>query len=113
MPTLREFVDQTLQANNLQGDPDEIIRQITEVARGRAVNNCAAISDEEVREMIINNAELSAVIAREKAEKQAQEKEKKQHEQQLAKQNKDAEKLEKKLEKERKVGDDAEQMSLW
>ena len=113
MPSLREFVDQTLQANSLEGNADEIIKQITEVARGRAVNGCAAISDEEVREMIINNAELSAVIAREKAEKDALEREKKELEQQLAKQKKEAEKLEKKLEKERRVSDDAEQMSLW
>lgn len=101
MPTLREFVDDVLAENNIQSDPEQIIRQITDIARTRAVNNVAAISDIEIREMVINNAELANRLAQEKkAREEAREAEKK------------AEMVKKQLEKERKTAD-GEQMVLF
>ena len=108
MPTLREFVVNVLAENNITSDPDEIIKQITEVARQRATNQVACISDEEVREMVINNADLAARIAEEKKQKEearlAREKE--------AEEKRAQEKLEKELEKERKSAS-GEQLSLF
>ena len=63
MPTLREFVEQTLAENHLDSNVDQIIKQITDIARERAVNSVAAICDEEVKEMIINNADLANRLA--------------------------------------------------
>ena len=99
--TLKEFVEKTLLENNIEGNADEIIDKITDIARQRQKNNVAAISSEEVAEMVINHAELSVKLADEKAEKEKQEKEKARKE-----------KLEKELEKERKAGN-GEQTALF
>ena len=109
MPTLKEFVTQTLNVNNIQGDPDKIVKKITEIARQRAVNNVAAISDEEVSEMVINHAELANKLKEEKAAKKEAamtptEK--------TIKEEKEADRKQKALEKERKVAG-GEQTSLW
>lgn len=97
MPTLREFVDNVLLENNITSDPEEIIKQITSIARERATNGVAAISDDEVRDMVINNADLANRLAEEKKRKAEQ---------------KEAEKRQKALEKERKAGD-GEQLGLF
>ena len=116
MPTLKEFVVNVLTENHLPGDPDEIIKKITEVARERAVQcgsgQVAFIDPEEVREMVINNAELTARIAQERAEKRAREEKEKQAKEAEAKAKKDAEKLKKSLEKEKHVSN-GEQTSLF
>ena len=118
MPTLIEFIKDVLQKENITGDPEKIAKQIEDIARERAVNNVAAISDEEVREMVINNAELSMKLAeeerikKEKEEKEAEERRlRRQEEARAKKEEQEAEKLQKKLEKERKVGD-GEQLTL-
>ena len=108
MPTLIEFINDVLQKENITGDPDKIAKQIEDIARQRAVNNVAAISDEEVREMVINNAELSLKLAEEERIK----KEKEEKEEQARKKEKEELKLQKQLEKERKVVD-GEQTSLF
>ena len=69
MPTLREFVVDVLNANNITSDPDEIIKQITNIARERATQNVAVLSDDEVRDMVINNADLANRLAQEKKAK--------------------------------------------
>lgn len=99
--TLKEFVEKTLLENNIEGNADEIIDKITDIARQRQKNNVAAISSEEVAEMVINNAELSAKLAKEKADKKKLEEEKTRQE-----------KLKKELEKERKAGN-GEQTALF
>ena len=108
MPSLREFVVNVLTENNIQSDPDKIINEITKIARTRAVNNVAAISDDEVRDMVINNADLANRLATEEREKQKREEER------IAEQQKqkEQEKLEKELEKERKLAD-GEQTTLF
>ncbi len=108
MPTLREFVTDVLQQSGIQSDADEIIKQITDIARERAENNVAAISDEEVREMVINNADLANRIAEEKRLKE----EARAREKALEEERKAKEKMEKALEKERKTSE-GEQMSLF
>jgi len=112
MPTLREFVVNVLTENNIQSDPDEIIKQITDIAKNRAVNNVAAISDDEVKEMVINNAELAARLAQEKKNKQEEAARKKAEEERIKAEQKEAEKREKALEKERKTAD-GEQLGLF
>ncbi len=116
MPTLEEFVQGTLTANNLPGDVSEIIAKIYEIAKERKASfgsmQIAAISDEEVREMVINNAELSAKIAEEKEKKARAEAEKRAQEEQLKQIQKMEEKKTKALEKERKVAG-GEQISLF
>ena len=119
MPTLREFVVDVLNENNITSDPDEIIKQITEIARQRATNNVAAISDDEIRELVINNADLANRLAQEKkAKEEAREKELELKREQLAKEKaeeeerKKQEKIEKALEEERKTSN-GEQMSLF
>ena len=101
MPTLKEFVNDVLVENNIIADQDQIIKSITQIARGRAVDGCCAISDEEVRNMVINNAELNKMFAKEKEEKNKAKKEKAAQE-----------KLQKKLEEERKKAN-GEQISLF
>lgn len=119
MPTLREFVTDVLQQSGIQSDADEIIKQITDIARERAENNVAAISDEEVREMVINNAELAQKLAREKeakAEAEAQrriEEERLKAEQKAEQQRiKEEERTAKRIEKERKRAE-GEQLALF
>ena len=101
MPTLKEFVNDVLVENNIFADQDHIIKSFTQIAWGRAVDGCCAISDEEVRNMVINNAELNKMFAKEKEEKNKAEKEKAAQE-----------KLQKKLEEERKKAN-GEQISLF
>lgn len=114
MPTLKEFVENVLAENNIQSDPDKIIEQITNIARNRAEKqddvrcSCAVISDDEVRDMVINNADLANRLAAEKKEKKRKEEERTAE---LQKQ-KEQEKLEKELEKERKLAD-GEQTTLF
>lgn len=57
---LREFVEMTMKENNINEDIDKVIEAITNEAQKRAVDNCVAISDEDVREMILNAHELIA-----------------------------------------------------
>lgn len=111
MPTLREFVEQTLAENHLESNVDEIITKITEIARGRAVNSVAAISDEEVKEMVINNADLANKLAEERKAKAKEEAEKRAEEERLKEVQRAEQKKQKALEKERKVAD-GEQLSL-
>lgn len=107
MPTLKEFVNDVLAQNNLQSDADQIIKLITDIAKERAVDNVAAISDDEVRDMVINNADLAnRLVAEKKAKEEAAAQRKAEEEA-----KKEAEKLQKKLEKERKLADGV-QMSL-
>ena len=127
MPTLIEFINDVLQKENIPGNVEEIAKQIVDIARKRATGNITvsdkeievqkvvAISDEEVREMVINNAELSMKLAEEeriKKEKEAEERRlRRQEEARAKKEEQEAEKLQKKLEKERKAGD-GEQLTL-
>lgn len=101
MPSLNEFVNSVMAENNITADSNQIIEKITEIARQRAVGGCCAISDDEIREMVINNAELVNKLAEEKAEKEKQEKEKARQE-----------RLKKELEEERKAGN-GEQTALF
>lgn len=119
MPTLREFVDNVLLENNITSDPEEIIKQITSIARERATDGVAAISDDEVRDMVINNADLANRLAEEKKRKdearikrEAIEAEKKKEAERIKAEQKEAEKRQKALEKERKAGD-GEQLGLF
>lgn len=119
MPTLNEFIADVLKKENIPGNIEEIANQIEDIARERAVNNIAAISDEEVRELVINNAELSVKLAEEKAKKEKREQEEREEkekvreaEEEKKKKEKEAEKLQKKLEKERKLAN-GEQQSLF
>lgn len=111
MPTLREFVEQTLAENHLESNVEEIIKQITDIARERAVNSVAAICDEEVKEMIINNADLANRLAQEKEAKAQEEAEKKAQEERLKQEQRAEQKKQKALEKERKTAE-GEQLSL-
>lgn len=99
--TLKEFVEKTLLENNIQGDADVIVDKITDIAKQRQKSNMAVMTSIEVEEMVINNAELSAKLAKEKADKKKLEEEKTRQE-----------KLKKKLEKERKAGN-GEQTALF
>lgn len=119
MPTLREFVDSVLAENNLTSDPEQIIRQITDIARQRAVSGCAVIDDREVRDMVINNADLANRIVEEKkrkeeaeAQRRAEAEREKVKAERLKAEQKEAEKREKALEKERKMAD-GEQLGLF
>lgn len=58
MPTLKEFIKNVLQKENIKGDVDKIAKEIEKEARKQAVHGIACICDEEVREMTINIAEL-------------------------------------------------------
>ena len=58
MPTLKEFIKNVLQKENIKGDVDKIAKEIEKEARKQAVNGIACICDEEVREMTINIADL-------------------------------------------------------
>lgn len=58
MPTLKEFIKDVLQKENIKGDVDKIAKEIEKEARKQAVNGIACICDEEVREMTINIADL-------------------------------------------------------
>lgn len=58
MPTLKEFIKNVLQKENIKGDVDKIAKEIENKARKQAVNGIACICDEEVREMTINIADL-------------------------------------------------------
>lgn len=58
MPTLKEFIKNVLQKENIHGDVDKIAKEIEKEARKQAVNGIACICDEEVREMTINIADL-------------------------------------------------------
>lgn len=118
---LKDFIQEVLTTENINGDVKEIERMITEIAQQRAEGNgCVAISDDEVRNMVINNAELSTKLAQEKAEKEAREKKEqeeadaqRQKEKEEREAKKKAERLEKKLEQERNIGNHAEQQSLF
>lgn len=98
--TLKEFIKQVLLENNMTSDIDTIASQITDIARNKSVDGCASISDEEVREMVINNADLANRIAQKKKEEDA-----------LREAELKEAKLQKKLEKERKIAD-GEQLTL-
>lgn len=106
--TLKEFVETVMVENNIQSDADEIIEHITEIARTRAEQNVAVLADDEVREMVINNAEL---VDRAREEKKKWDKERALRKAQLEMEKKEKE-LEKELEKERKV-EGGEQLSLF
>lgn len=58
MPTLKEFIKNVLQKENIHGDVDKIAKEIEKEARKQAVHGIACICDEEVREMTINIADL-------------------------------------------------------
>lgn len=58
MPTLKEFIKNVLQKENIEGDVDKIAKEIEKEAKKQAVNGIACICDEEVREMTINIADL-------------------------------------------------------
>ena len=58
MPTLKEFIKNVLQKENIEGDVDKIAKEIENKARKQAVHGIACICDEEVREMTINIADL-------------------------------------------------------
>ena len=58
MPTLKEFIKNVLQKENIKGDVDKIAKEIEKEARKQAVHGIACICDEEVREMTINIADL-------------------------------------------------------
>lgn len=106
--TLKEFVETVMAENNIQSDADEIIENITKIARTRAEQNVAVLADDEVREMVINNAEL---VERAREEKKKRDKERALRKAQLEMEKKEKE-LEKELEKERKV-EGGEQLSLF
>lgn len=110
--TLNEFISQVLQENNIEGNVEEIADQIEKIARERAVDHVAAISDEEVREMVINNAELSIKLAEEKTKKEERNKEEARKIQEEREKAKKEARLQKKLEKERKLAN-GEQQTLF
>lgn len=70
MPTLKEFVNDVVVENNLIVDQEQIIKLITDIAKERAIDGCCAISDEEVREMVINNVDLANRLTEEKKAKE-------------------------------------------
>ena len=107
MPTLREFVNGVLNENNIISDPDRIIKMITDIARERAIDHVAAISDDEVRQMVIDNAGLANKLAEEKRLREQREQELKAQEEARKK----AQKEEEKLQKERDAGT-GEQLTL-
>ena len=51
--TLKEFIKKTLFENNLNHDPDKVEKSIKEEVKKQAVNGVAAISDEDVKKMIL------------------------------------------------------------
>lgn len=106
---LKDFIQQVLVENNIVGDVKEIEKLITDIARERAVDGCCAISDDEIREMVINNAELSNKLVQEKKQKELA----KEQEEKLKEEQKKAVALEKKIEKERKINETTEQQSLF
>lgn len=112
MPTLKEFVNDVLLENNLTADADQIIKMINDIARERATDGVCAISDDEVRDMVINNVDLANRLV---AERKAKEEEKAQRlaeEEEKKKAEKEEKKLQKKLEKERQRAEGT-QISLW
>lgn len=112
MPTLREFINTVLAENNMTSNTDEIIKMITKIAKERATDGCAAISDDEVREMVINNADLAERLA--EARRLKEEEQKAKAEALAAEKNRKAEeeKLAKQLEEERKTAV-GEQLNLF
>lgn len=108
MPSLKEFVNNVLNENNLVSDADQIIKMITDIAKERAIDGCAAISDDEVRDMVINNADLANKLNEEKKAKEEAEARKQAEENA----KKEQEKIQKKLEKERQLAI-GEQTSLF
>lgn len=104
MPTLKEFVDGVIAENNMTADSEEIIKKITEIARERAGSQkVAAICDEEVREMVLNYAELSMKLAEEKKAKLKEQHEKAEAERKQREAERAEEKKQKALEKEKKL----------
>lgn len=51
--TIKEFIKKTLFENNLNYDPDKVEKSIKEEVKKQAVNGVAAISDEDVKRMIL------------------------------------------------------------
>ena len=54
MPTLNEFVEEVMGEHHLNYDVDKVIKKITDIARGQAVSGVAALSKDEVRDIVIN-----------------------------------------------------------
>lgn len=95
--TLLEFINDTLQKNNIQGDAKQIEQMIKDIAQERAEDGMCCIDNEEVEQMVINNAQLSTQLAKEKAEKEAKE----EAERKAREEQKEKEKAEKKAQKEK------------
>ena len=72
---LKEFIIDTFIANSIEwndGKVDEMSKQIEDYARKKADGSrCIAISDDEIRQFIIDSRELLEKMAREKAEEKA------------------------------------------
>lgn len=51
--TLKEFIKKTLLENNLNHDPDEVEKFIMKEAKKQEKNGAVAISDEDVKKMIL------------------------------------------------------------
>lgn len=111
--TLKEFVEDVIKTNNIYtADAEQIIDYITGIARERATRtdngSICVISDDEVREMVINHADL----ARRQAEEKRLADERKKAEQEAEEKRKQEEKVAREIEKERKVGN-GEQTALF
>jgi len=113
MPTLKEFVDGVIAENNMTADSEEIIKKITEIARERAGSQkSVAIADEEIREMVINYAELSTKLAAEHKARLKETHEKMEAERKQREAERAEEKKQKAIAKEKKVAG-GEQMGLF
>lgn len=108
MPTLMEFVDKVMIENHIASNAEEIIKLIKDVARQRQVKGVAVISDDEIKEMVVNNAELAGRLAKEKEEKQAEVAARRAEEER----QKEEKKIEKALQEERKTAE-GEQTALF
>lgn len=121
--SFEDIVGQMLKESNVEGDAKTIANKIIKIAKDRAVKDSFGsycyIDPAEIREMVINNAELSIVEAREaelakkrdEEEKRRLSEEAKKRQAELEEQKKQ-EKIAKQLEKERHTAE-GEQLSLF
>lgn len=114
--SFEEIVELMLKESNTTGDAKIIADKIIKIAKERAettsFGSFCYIDPEEIREMVINNADLSAVEAREKrlAEERLEKQNARRREEEL--EQKKQEKIAKQIEKEKHTAE-GEQLSLF
>ena len=110
MPTLNEFIVEVLQENNIDSDPaliEKFVEDEAERLHEEKGENIVAISDEDVRNIVIN---FETLAAERKAELEKQVEEKKQKE--LEKSLKEAAELEEKQKKQQEIEEKKEAKRL-